>query len=52
MRLNQRGLYKDVLQGPGRLKLNGGSLVEGRDEKKIFAALRVPWLPPEKRVYK
>jgi DNA polymerase IV len=50
MRLNQRGLYKDVMRGPGRVKLNDGELVEGADEKKIFAALGVPWRPPEQRI--
>lgn len=50
MRLNQRGLYKDVMRGPGRVKLNEGELVEGADEKKIFAALGVPWRPPEQRI--
>lgn len=49
-RLNQRGLYKDVLRGPGRVRLNEGSLIEGTDEKKIFAALGVPWRPPEQRI--
>ncbi|KAF4547807.1 DNA polymerase beta palm-like protein [Elsinoe fawcettii] len=39
MRLNQRGLYKDVMRGKQREKLAEGSLIEGRDEKKIFAAL-------------
>lgn len=50
MRLNQRGLFKNVMRGPGRVKLNEGELVEGADEKKIFAALGVPWRPPEQRV--
>jgi DNA polymerase IV len=50
MRLNQRGLYKDVMRGPGRAKLNEGELVEGADEKKIFAVLGVPWRPPEQRI--
>ena len=48
--LNQRGLFKDVMRGPGRLKLNEGTLVEGADEKKIFAHLGVPWRPPEQRI--
>jgi DNA polymerase IV len=48
-RLNQRGLYKDVMRGPGRVKLNEGSLIEGADEKKIFALLGVPWRPPQQR---
>lgn len=50
MRLNQRGLYKDVMRGPGRMKVSEGTLVEGADEKKIFAALGVPWRPPEQRI--
>ena len=50
MRLNQRGLYKNVMRGQGRVKLNEGELVEGADEKKIFAALGVPWRPPEQRI--
>ena len=34
----------------GRVKLTDGTLVEGKDEKKIFAALGVPWRPPEHRI--
>jgi DNA polymerase IV len=50
MRLNQRGLFKDIMRGPGRVKLNEGTLVEGADEKKIFEILGVPWRPPEQRI--
>jgi DNA polymerase IV len=50
MRLNQRGLYKDVLRDYGREKLSEGTPVEGRDERKIFEALGVPWRPPEHRI--
>ncbi|KAI7240316.1 DNA polymerase beta-like protein [Hortaea werneckii] len=50
MRLNQRGLYKDCMRGKGRVKITEGELVEGKDEKKIFAALNVPWRPPEHRI--
>lgn len=50
MRLNQRGLYKDVMRGPGRVKLNEGVLVESKDEKKIFEILGVPWRKPEDRI--
>ncbi|KAF7594104.1 hypothetical protein BBP40_010102 [Aspergillus hancockii] len=50
MRLNQRGLYTDVLRGPQRLKQNPGRLLEGRDEKRIFEILGVPWRPPEHRI--
>lgn len=49
-RLNQRGLYKDVIKGKGREKLTEGTLVEGRDERKIFDILGVPWRPPEHRI--
>lgn len=50
MRLNQRGLYKDVIRGRNREKLNAGTLVEGRDEKKIFEILGVPWREPTERI--
>lgn len=50
MRLNQKGLYQDVMRGPGRVKVNEGSLIEGADEKKIFEILGVPWRPPEQRI--
>lgn len=49
MRLNQHGLYKNVMRGPGRVKETEGELVEGRSEKKIFQILGVPWRPPEER---
>ena len=50
MRLNQRGLYKDIIRGKGKLKLSEGTLVEGEDEKRIFEVLGVPWRPPEHRI--
>ncbi len=49
MRLNQRGLYKEVMRGPGRVKVTEGKLVEGRDEKKIFEVLGVQWREPWER---
>ncbi|KAH7257049.1 hypothetical protein BKA59DRAFT_469206 [Fusarium tricinctum] len=49
MRLNQRGLYKDVMRGPQRVKITEGELVEGRDEKKIFDILGVKWREPRER---
>ncbi|KXG46767.1 DNA polymerase family X [Penicillium griseofulvum] len=49
MCLNQKGLFKDVLRN-GQVKLNEGRLVEGRDERRIFAVLGVPWRPPEHRI--
>jgi DNA polymerase IV len=50
LRLNQRGLYKDAIRGRVRVKLTEGTLLEGKDEKKIFEILGVPWRPPEHRV--
>jgi DNA polymerase IV len=50
MRLNQKGLYKDVKRGRGGEKLNEGVLVEGRSEKKIFELLGVPWREPHERI--
>ena len=50
MRLNQRGLWKDVIRGKNRERITQGSLVEGRDERKIFELLGVPWRPPEHRI--
>jgi DNA polymerase IV len=50
MRLNQKGLYKDVILGKDRKKLNEGILVEGRSEKKIFEILGVPWRLPTDRI--
>ena len=50
MRLNQRGLYKDVMRGEGRVKVTEGTLVEGADEKRIFEILGVPWRPPHDRI--
>ena len=51
MRLNQRGLWKDVMRGPKRTRITQGTLVEGRDERKIFDILGVPWRPPHHRKY-
>ena len=50
MCLNQHGLYKDVMRGSNQVKISRGSLVEGRDEKRIFEILQVPWRPPEHRI--
>ena len=50
MRLNQRGLWKDVIRGRNSERITQGSLVEGKDEKKIFELLGVPWRPPQHRV--
>ena len=49
MNLNQRGLYGNIQRGPGRVKLNEGDLLEGRDEKKIFELLGVKWREPHER---
>ncbi|KAF2002810.1 hypothetical protein P154DRAFT_461715 [Amniculicola lignicola CBS 123094] len=50
MRLNQRGLYKDVMRGKNREKLSAGILVEGRSEKRIFEMLGVPWREAWERI--
>ncbi|KAF2995859.1 hypothetical protein E8E13_003545 [Curvularia kusanoi] len=50
MRLNQRGLYRDVQRGRGGVRLNEGVLVEGRSERGIFEKLGVPWREPGERV--
>ena len=49
-RLNQRGLYKDVMRGPQRVKMTEGTLIEGADEETIFEKLGVPWRPPTHRI--
>ncbi|KAL2756220.1 hypothetical protein ACRALDRAFT_1011023, partial [Sodiomyces alcalophilus JCM 7366] len=49
MRLNQHGLYRDVLRGPGRVKFTDGELIEGRDERRIFDILGVQWREPHER---
>lgn len=49
MRLNQRGLYTDVMRGKGGARMTEGTLLEGRDEKKIFAILGVRWREPHER---
>ncbi|KAI1661462.1 hypothetical protein F4813DRAFT_385992 [Daldinia decipiens] len=49
MRLNQRGLFGNVPRGQGNTKVNEGTLLEGRDEKKIFEILGVRWREPHER---
>jgi DNA polymerase IV len=49
MGLNQRGLFKDTLRGPGRVKLTRGTCIASESEEEIFAILGVPWRPPELR---
>jgi DNA polymerase IV len=50
MRLNQKGLYRDVKRGRRGERLNEGVLVEGRSERRIFEVLGVPWREPEERI--
>jgi len=49
MGLNQRGLFKDTMRGPGRVKLTRGTLIASETEEEIFEILGVPWRPPEMR---
>jgi DNA polymerase IV len=49
MRLNQRGLYADVMRSRRRERITEGRLLEGHGEEKIFEILGVPWRPPEHR---
>ncbi|KAM4059775.1 DNA polymerase beta palm domain-containing protein [Hirsutella rhossiliensis] len=49
MRLNQRGLYRDVLPGPRSSRACEGELVEGRVERRIFEVLGVRWREPHER---
>ncbi|KAI4097310.1 MAG: hypothetical protein LQ344_000409 [Seirophora lacunosa] len=49
-RLNQRGLWKDVLRGKARERVTQGTLVEARSERRIFEILEVPWRPPSHRI--
>lgn len=49
MRLNQHGLYADVLRGRGRERVTDGRLLEGHDERRIFEILGVPYRPPGDR---
>ncbi|KAK8139856.1 DNA polymerase IV [Apiospora sp. TS-2023a] len=49
MRLNQRGLYANIIRDRSNAKLNDGELVEGEDERKIFRHLGVHWREPHER---
>ncbi|POS87137.1 hypothetical protein EPUL_001503 [Erysiphe pulchra] len=49
MRLNQHGLYRDVMRRSGGVGSNKGTLVESADERRIFEILGIPWRPPEER---
>ncbi|KAK4128864.1 hypothetical protein N657DRAFT_660406 [Parathielavia appendiculata] len=49
MRLNQNGLYKEIMRGRNRVKVTEGELLEGRDEKRIFELLGVKWREPWER---
>lgn len=49
MRLNQRGLYDNVVRGYQRQKLSDGELIEGKSERKIFEILGVQWREPHER---
>lgn len=50
MRLNQHGLYGEVMRGEKRERVTEGTLVEGHSELRIFEILDVLWRPPRHRV--
>jgi DNA polymerase IV len=50
MRLNQHGLYGDVMRGEKRERIAQGKLLEGKSERAIFEILGVPWRLPEHRI--
>lgn len=50
MRLNQRGLYADVMRDTAQVKLTEGRKIEGADERRIFEKLGVPWREPWERI--
>lgn len=45
----ERGLYRDVLRDANNVKVARGTLVEGKDERRIFAHLGVTWREPHER---
>ena len=49
MRLNQHGLFGNVLRGEKRARVTDGTLLEGHSEERIFEILEVPWRPPHHR---
>lgn len=49
MRLNQHGLFRDVMRGNDRKKVTEGELVESRSEKRILEVLGVSYRPPKHR---
>ena len=49
MRLNQRGLYNDVLRGKDAENLTEGVKIAGQTERGVFEALGVEWREPGDR---
>ncbi|PHH53053.1 DNA polymerase lambda [Ceratocystis fimbriata CBS 114723] len=49
MRLNQHGLWKNVIRGPQRKRVTQGELVEAHDERRIFEILKIQWREPHER---
>ncbi|ORX83632.1 Nucleotidyltransferase [Anaeromyces robustus] len=48
-RLNQRGLYANVLRNTDASKITSGVLIASKTEKEIFDALEVPYCEPKDR---
>lgn len=50
LRLNQKGLFKDVMRGPKRVKATEGTQIASKTEQEIFDVLGLKWRPPSERV--
>ncbi|CAG8594365.1 10187_t:CDS:2 [Ambispora gerdemannii] len=50
MRLNQHGLYTNVMRDAKGVKYNKGTLIAQRTEQEIFDALGVPYRPSNERI--
>ena len=49
MGLNQRGLFKNILREPNRVKITSCTCIASESEEEIFRILGVPWKHPRLR---